>query len=93
MIARSSRPARRGALETKLEQLERVNEDIDHPNRIVRVDPVFQIFREQCRLVAIHTLDKSLYPITPIRTLEESHQTSKFKNIFFTQAGSGANIL
>ncbi len=88
MIGRSPRPPWRNPLEAQLQQLKLVDEDIDHPNRIVVVDPVLKSIREQRRLAPIDTLDKSLHPITPNPSLEESHRSSRIKNCVFTQPGS-----
>ena len=68
MIARAPRPMRRDPLETHIEQLKLIDENIDHSNRVVVADPVLESIREQRRLAAVDTLDKSSHPITPIRT-------------------------
>jgi len=46
MIGRTTCGFRVNALKPKVEQIELFNERVDHPNRIVRVDPIFKIFRE-----------------------------------------------
>ncbi len=92
MIARASRPVRRDPLETQIEQFEFVDEDIDRSNRIVLVDPVFQTIRKQRRLAPIDTLDKSLHPITPKRSLEESHPDSYGKKPVLTQSEALTDI-
>jgi len=44
-------------------EIELVDEDIDHPNRIIAIDPVFQAFRKKRALAAIRALNKALHPI------------------------------
>ncbi len=92
MITRATRPVRHHPLETQIEQLLLVDEDIDYPNRIVFVNPVFQTIREQRRLAPIDALDKSFHPITPIRTGEESHPDSNGKKPVLTQPATIADI-
>ena len=43
-------------VKSQFRQIEFVNKDIDHPNRIVLIDPVFQAFRKQRALPAIRAL-------------------------------------
>ena len=43
----------------KLGKIEGVGKDVDHPNRIVLADPVFQAFRKQRVLTAIRPLNKA----------------------------------
>jgi hypothetical protein len=45
--------------EPKLGKIELVNEDINHPNRIVLTDPVFQRLRKQRALTAIRARSRS----------------------------------
>ena len=47
----------------KLRQIEFFDEDIDHANRIVLADPVFQAFRKQRGLTAIDPLNERAPPI------------------------------
>ncbi len=61
MIARPPRRLRHSATEPETAQIELIDENIDHPNRIVFVDPVLQALREQRALSPIHTLDKPLH--------------------------------
>ena len=49
----------------KLGQIEFFDEDIDHANRIVLADPVFQAFRKQRGLTAINPLNEAPHPILP----------------------------
>ncbi len=78
MIRRPPRRRRIDADKTKLAEIQFINKDIDHPNRIITPDPVVQAFRQKCRLVAIRTLDKSLHPIPPQRSPGEPYQRSRF---------------
>jgi len=41
----------------KLGQIKPANKNIDHTNRIVLACPIFQAFRKQRDLLAIHSLD------------------------------------
>jgi hypothetical protein len=41
------------------------SKDVDHPNRIVLADPVFQAFRKQRALPAIRALNEALHLIPP----------------------------
>src|SRR6185369_17944707 len=52
MIRRPASDLRCDSLKSQLRQIERVNKDIDHPNRIVLIDPVFQAFGKQGALPA-----------------------------------------
>jgi len=49
--------------EPKLPQIEFIDKDVNHPNRIVLTDPVFQALRKQRVLTAIRALNKALHPI------------------------------
>jgi hypothetical protein len=50
---------------TKLGQIEFFDEDIDHANRIVLIDPIFRAFRKQRGLTAIDPLNEAPHPILP----------------------------
>ena len=41
----------------KLGQIKPANKNIDHTKQIVLAYPIFQAFRKQCDLLAIHSLD------------------------------------
>jgi len=62
---------------------------INHPNRIVLADPVFQAFRKQRALPAIRARNKALYP-TPPQITQESYRENQMKQRVFTQARSTA---
>jgi hypothetical protein len=55
------------ATETKTAQIKLIDEYINHPNRIVFLDPVRQALRQQRALLAINTLDKALHDTSPNR--------------------------
>ena len=61
------------------------DEDIDHANRIVLADPVFQAFRKQRGLTAIAPSTKRL---TPPANRRESYRGNQSRRCVFTQAGS-----
>ena len=71
----------------KLGQIEFFDEDIDHANRIVLADPVFQAFRKQRGLTAIDPLNEAPHPILPQIT-RESYRGNQNRRCVFTQAGS-----
>ena len=50
-----------GGIEAQFAQIERLDEGIDHPHRVVFVDVVFQPIREQKPLGAINAIHKSLH--------------------------------
>src|ERR1700744_6619738 len=68
------RPAcrRRRDLEAQAPKIELVEEDFDHPRRIVFADVVIQATRQQRRLPAILTLDETAHPKPPTRRCQES---------------------
>jgi hypothetical protein len=63
MIRRPPRIFGSHPIEAQLAEIELVYKDVDHPNRIILVDPVFQAFRKKCALPAIRSLNKALHPI------------------------------
>ncbi len=46
MIARPARRQRRNPVETQAAKIEFIDKNIDHPNRVVITDPVFQPIRK-----------------------------------------------
>ena len=60
-------PSRLGCdpIKSQLRQVECVDKDVDHLNRIVLLDPVRQAFRKQRALPAIRALNKALHAIPP----------------------------
>src|SRR5207344_2825118 len=79
-------------VEPKLGQIEFVDKDVDHPNRIVLADPVFQAFRKQRVLTAIRALNEASHPIPP-QTARESYRENQIQPRVFTQPGSAATKL
>ena len=75
----------------KLGQIEFFDEDIDHANRIVLADPVFQAFRKQRGLTAIDPLNEAPHPILP-QIARESYRGNQNRRCVFTQAGSIASV-
>ncbi len=55
----------------ELRKIKFIDEDINHPNRIVLVDPFLQAFRKQRRLTAIYPINEALHSIP--RELGESY--------------------
>ena len=49
--------------EAELGQIEFVDKDVDHANRVVLADPIFQAFGKQRALPAIRPLNEALHPI------------------------------
>jgi hypothetical protein len=47
----------------KFRKIKFIDKDINHTNRIVLVDPIFQTFRKQRRLSPIHPINEALHPI------------------------------
>ena len=63
MIGRPPGRLRLHPCEPEFGKIERIDERIDHTNRIILVDPVIEAFGQQRRLPAIRSLDKALHPI------------------------------
>ena len=59
--------------EAKLCKIEFIDKDVDCANRIVLVNPIFQAFREQGALPAIHTLNEAPHSMLPRIRSRESH--------------------
>ena len=74
-------------VEPKLRQIEFLDKDVDHPNRIVLADPVFQAFRKQRALPAIRPLNEAPHPILP-QIARESYRENQIQRRVFTQPGS-----
>ncbi len=65
MIRRPPRYLGIDPFEPKLGKIEFVGKDIDHPNGIVLIDPVFQAFRQQRPLPTIRPFNEALHPTPP----------------------------
>jgi hypothetical protein len=63
MIGRPPRYLRLHPCEPELGKIERIDERVDYPNRIILVDPVIKAFGQQRRLPAIRAFDKALHSI------------------------------
>ena len=83
MVGWPSGRRRLHASEPELGQIERIDERIDHANRIVLVDPVIEAFGQQRRLPPIRPLHEALHEIPPANR-EETHSQLDV----FTQPGS-----
>src|ERR1700732_3811415 len=59
--------------EPKLRKIKSTNKDVDRMNRIILANPIFQAFREQRALPAIHPLNKAPHLILPRISSRESH--------------------
>ena len=78
-------------VKSQLRQVEFINKDVNHLNRIVLVDPVFQAFRKQRALPAIRALNKALHPIPPQQ--RQNHRCEIHMNQgVFTQPGSKCDL-
>ena len=89
------RPASRlgsNPVKSQLAQIEFLDKNIDHPNRIVLADPVFQAFREQCALSAIRALNEALHP-DPHANRAGIIPRNQMAKCVSTQARSGATVL
>ena len=88
------RPASRlgiNPVKSQLGQVEFLNKNVDHPNRIVLANPVFQAFRKQRALPAIGALNEAPHPIPP-QIAQESYRENQIGKCVFTQAGSAASL-
>jgi hypothetical protein len=57
----------------KFGQIEPLDKHINHANRIILANPIFQAFRKQGALPAIHPHNKALHPIPP-QIAQESYR-------------------
>ncbi len=80
--------------EPKLGQIEFVDKDVNHANGIVLADPVFQAFRKQRALSAIHPLNEAphVIPRDLPQIARESYRANHVKQRVFTQPGPIADI-
>ena len=64
-----------------------IDEDINHPDRVVFIDPIFKTFREQRALTTLNAFDKTAHVIP-------SNQLKGFIHLFgvFTQLGDRAGF-
>src|SRR5450830_2083148 len=90
MIRRPARYLGIDPAKPKFGQIEFLDKDIDHANRIVLADPVCHAFRKQRALPAIRPLNEALHLIPP-QIVRESYRQNHLKQDVFTQPGSLAD--
>src|SRR5260370_13003342 len=80
MIGRAARCFGIDPTESELRKIEFVDKHIDRANRIILANPIFQAFREQRALPAIHPLNEAPHLILqqPNQLLRESHEARRF---------------
>src|SRR6478736_8402503 len=61
MVARTARRLGNHAFKTQLAQVQFINEDVDHPNRIVLRHVVVKILGKQDTLPTVFTLNEALH--------------------------------
>src|SRR5207247_8083050 len=76
--------------EPELGQIELIDEDINYPNRILLIDPVFQAFRKQRDLFSIRPFNEAPHSILP-QIARESYHENQIQQSVFTQPGSNAS--
>ena len=76
-----------GVNATKLtrRQIKPADKIIDHADRIILAYPIFQAFRKQRALLAIHTLDEAPHPQIPPQITQNSYPANHIGQIVFTQ--------
>ena len=75
---------------TQVGQIEFIDKDLNHANRIVLANPVCHAFRKKRALPAIRPLNKALHLILPQIT-RESYRQNHLKQDVFTQPGTKAD--
>src|ERR1019366_6883476 len=90
MIRRPARYLGIDPAKPKFGQIEFLDKDIDHANRIVLADPVCHAFRKQRALPAIRPLNEALHLILP-QIARESYPENQIQRCVFTQPGSLAD--
>src|SRR5262249_28108528 len=87
MIRRPTRDLRIDTAKPTLPQINFVHKDIDHPNRVALINPIFQAFRKQCALPAIRAFNEALHMNPRSRqesALRESHEAGRFHTVRVT---------
>ena len=69
MVGRPPRHTRFNPTKPQLAELERVNEEINHPNRVVFSDVIVEPFGKQNTLGTIFTLNESFHIASRLNTL------------------------
>ena len=87
MIRRPTCDLRIDPAEPELGQIELIDEDINYPNRILLIDPVFQAFRKQRDLFSIRPFNEAPHSILP-QIARESYRENQIQQSVFTQPGS-----
>ena len=77
------------SVKSQLRQIKLINKDIDHLDRIILIDPVFQTLRKQRALLAIRALNEALHLILqqPNQLLPESHEARRFHTTWVISGG------
>ncbi len=88
MIARPAGRLRINPIKPQAAKIEFIDKNVDHPNRIVVTDPVFQPIGKQGALPTIHALDKSLHQTLPPKHGRIIAQENHSMVDVFTQSGS-----
>lgn len=93
MIGRSSRRLRLNTAEPELGKIERLDERIDHTNRIILVDPIIEALG-QTSTVRGPSLDKALhsFPTTHPRRVSESRHANRQKHAFSHSQGQKSHF-
>src|SRR5271167_3413751 len=91
MIRRAPGCFRSDPVKSQLRQAQAADKDVDHPNGIILVDPVFQAFRKQRALPTIRALNEAPHPIPP-QIAAESYSANQITECVFTQARSKADV-
>src|SRR6266446_4614858 len=90
MIGRAARCFGIDPTESELRKIEFVDKHIDRANRIILANPIFQAFREQRALPAIHPLNEAPHLILqqPNQLLRESHEARRFRTTWVKRVAS-----
>src|SRR6516164_10871982 len=59
-------------------EIKRVDKHVNHPNRVVLVDPIIQAFGKQRRLPAIRPLDEALHRDLPPKIASPFYHARRF---------------
>src|SRR5258707_13645250 len=89
MIGRAARCFGIDPTESELRKIEFVDKHIDRANRIILANPIFQAFREQRALPAIHPLNEAPHLILhqPNHLLQDSHEARRFHTTWVDSVG------
>ncbi len=74
MIGGATRRLRIGPAKAKIAKIKLIHKHVDHPNRIIFVNPVIQLLGKQSALTSVHALNKTLHQTLP-RKSRENHIT------------------